>query len=291
MDESRALKMARRVKMTAATRNIDKIGLGQKVLRKPTVGNQQGDTTTINTGRVTLTSKDVMAVVNIGDNSIEDNIEGSALVDHIMRMVGQAASNELEEAAFHGDTAVADANGILDIQDGWYKLLKTGGATVIEAMADANRLWPGAAPVGAKATRMLKALATKYRIDPTKLALMMHPDLYLDFGDEIAKLGYGEAFASVTGLRDLPLRSIPQIPCPLIRTNMSFTYSATPYTDGTFVLLTNPQNLIIGVQREIRVETERRPREQATYYVVSMRYAVNVENAAAAVLYDHAKAA
>jgi hypothetical protein len=70
---------------------------------------------------------------------------------------------------------------------------------------------------------------------------------------------------------------------------MGFTYSATPYTDGTAVIFTDLRNLLFGIHRDIRIEPYRQPRKRATDYVLSMRCAVNIENGDAIGIYDHAK--
>ena len=48
--------------------------------------------------------------------------------------------------------------------------------------------------------------------------------------------------------------------------------------DGTAVILTHFQNFLIGIQRDIRIELDRRPRERATYAVVTLRVDCQMEN-------------
>jgi len=286
VDESTLLKRVRTERMTAPTRNIDKIGLGGNVLVKGTPGVDPGDTVSLSgPTQVQLQSAEVVAIVSVGDDTLEDNIEGDAFIQHLLRMIARSAANELEQAAIHGDTGVADT-GILDRWDGWYKLAKNGGAQVIEAMADADRYWPG--QNGSKATRVLKALPTKYRQDLRNLAWILHSDLYLDYNEELASKGYSEAWSAITGIRDVPLRGIQNVQVPLMKTDMQFTYNSTNYTDGTIVILTDLRNLIFGIQRDIRIEPFRQPRKRATDWVLSMRAAVQIENAEAIAIYDHA---
>lgn len=288
IDQTALLKKVRRVKMDARTQDIDKIGLGGKVLKKGTEGADPSDTVALAANsRITLTAKETVGIVSISDDTISDTIEEGMLVEHLMKMISAAAANELEEAALHGDTAVADTF-ILDLFDGYYKLGKAGGQ-VIEGMADTNRFWPGA--TGAKGTKLLKALPQKYRLDPSKLLFIANSDIYLDFGDELAKVGANEGFLSITGMRELQHRGISYAKVPLLKTNMAFTYSSTNYTDGTFVMCTDPQNLIYGVYKEINIEADRKPRARATDFVFTQRVAVAIENAAALSIYDHAKVA
>jgi hypothetical protein len=286
---STLLSQIRTVQMPDKKYFIDKIDLGGRVLRKGTPGVDPGDTvSTSNPTQVQLDAKEVVAIVSIGDDTLEDNIEGEAFVEHLLRMIANAAANELEQAALHGDTAVADAGGINDIWDGFYKRAKAGGQ-VIEAMADANRFWPGAN--GSKATRLLKRIPVKYRQDYRNLAVLLHNDLYLDYMDELASKGYSEAWTAITGMADVPVRSIKNIRLPLAKTDMGFTYGPGSFTDGTFVMITDLRNLIMGIHRNIKIEPYRQPRKRATDYILSMRGDVQIENPEAIGLYDHAKVA
>jgi hypothetical protein len=228
--------------------------------------------------------------VSIGDDVLEDNIEGDAFVQHLLRMISAAAANQLEQAAMHGDTDVPDA-GILDRWDGWYKLATPTGqgavaAHQIDAMVDTDRYWPGTN--AAKATRLIKSLPTKFRQDLRNLALILAPDLYLDYNDELATKGFANAWASITGIQDVPVRGIKHVQMPCMRTDISFTAGGQAHADGTFLMLTDLRNLIFGIHRGIRIEPQRQARKRATDYVLSMRAAVQIENADAVAIYDHA---
>jgi hypothetical protein len=287
VDQSVLLKLCRTIRMPDKKYNIDKIGLGGNVLVKGVAGVDPGDTVSISgPTQVALDASEILAIVSIGDDALEDNIEGDAFVQHLLSMISRSAANELEQAAIHADTGVSDA-GIMDRFDGWYKLAKAAGAHVIEAMADTDRYWPGTN--GAKATKVLKAIPSKYRQDYRTLAWLLNNDVYLDYNEELASKGYSEAWRAITGQEDVPLRGIPNIRVPRMKTDMSFTYSSTPYTDGTPVICTDLRNLIFGIHREIRIEPYRQPRKRATDYVLSMRCAVQIENGDAIGIYDHAK--
>lgn len=54
--------------------------------------------------------------------------------------------------------------------------------------------------------------------------------------------------------------------------------------DGTDIVLTNPQNLILGLQRDIRLEPDRLPRLRVTDWVLTMRSVAEIVEAEAAVL-------
>ncbi len=286
VDQSTLLKLVRNVDMEGATKWINTIGLGGRIMKKGVSGVDPGDTVAMSgPTQLQLQASEVLAIVSIGDDTLEDNIEGPAFVDHLLKMISSAASNEVEMAAMMGDIAVADS-GINDRWDGWYKKAKVQGAHVIEAMADADRFWAGTD--GVKGTRMLKALPLKYRQDLRNLSWMLAPDLYLDYTDVLAGKQIPQAYDSITGSGNIPLRGVKNTQVPLLPINQSFTYAAAPRTDGTFVMLTDVRNLIVGFQRHITLEAQRWARKRTTDYVLSLRADVQVENADAVVIYDHA---
>lgn len=54
--------------------------------------------------------------------------------------------------------------------------------------------------------------------------------------------------------------------------------------DGTDILLTNPQNMILGLQRDVRLEPDRLPRLRATDWVLTMRSVTEIVEATASTL-------
>lgn len=287
IDESVLLKQVRTVRMPGPKYRIDAIGLGGNVLKKGVPGTDPGDTVSLSgPSQIELVAEEVVAIVSVGDDVLEDNIEGDAFVQHLLGMIGRAAANEIEQAAIHGDTEVPD-EGIMDRWDGWLKLAIAGGAHVTDAMGDTDRYWPG--ENGQKATALIKSLPTKYRLDYRTLAFLLHNDLYLDYNDVLAAKGFSEAWMAITGVTDVPLRSIKNIRVPRMKTDIAFTHESTPYTDGTVVMLTDLRNLIVGIQRDIKIEPQRQARKRATDFVLTMRAAIQIENGDAIAIYNHAK--
>ncbi len=281
INESVLLKLVRNVKINGWKQQIAKIGLGSKVLRKGTPGTDPGDTVSITTSQIELTCPEVVAIVRISDDSLDDNIEGDALVQHILTMIGAAAANEMEVAAIHGDTAVADATGINDRWDGWLKKAIAGGH-VVDATGDTDRYWPGIQ--GGKGDRMIMSLPTKYR-NYQNMRWLLHPDVYLNYNQALAALGISEAYASVTGIKDAPLRSIANLQVPAIRTDLTVGGGS----DGTVVMLTDLRNLIFAMSRDIKIESQRVARARSTDYVLSFRGTVEIENLDAVAVYNKAK--
>ncbi len=284
VDQSALLKRIRNIQLNAHQTKIDKLGLGGKVLRKQAEATDPGLTVSISTGQIVFNPKDFIAVVQIGDDAIQDNIEGEGLVQTLLGMVGRAAANELEEALLMADADVAD-DYILDIFDGIYTraIAQGSGAHITLATGDADRYWPGTDQV--KATKLLKTLPSKYRADKSQLAWILHPDLYLDYMDTLAGRESGLGDQSVVGMQDVPLRGIANVQVPLLPTNLTVGQA----TDGTFVLLTLLKNLIFGWRKYVKIEPERKPTLGATNWVLTFRGDCNVEEMDAVAIYKDAK--
>lgn len=67
---------------------------------------------------ITLESKLMRGAVKILDDELEDNIEGDAFKDHMMRMVSKKASNQLERSGLYGRKLISSPDTD-HLFDGW----------------------------------------------------------------------------------------------------------------------------------------------------------------------------
>jgi len=82
---------------------------------------------------------------------------------------------------------------------------------------------------------------------------------------------------------------VPIVDVPLMPTNLGAD-TETPNSWGvigggeyTDVMLTPKNNLIIGIQKEIKIEPQRSAADECTYYFYTMKVAVAIENVNAVV--------
>lgn len=288
VEQSAILKKVRTEIFSARSKKIAKLGFGSRLFKPATTNTSNADTVSLTTGEVELIPKQVAGITFIGDDAIEDNIEGAAFVDKLIALMMVGFRNETEEAFLAGDTSLA-ADGIKNLFDSWYKMAKAGSAHVIEAMADAaadKREWPGAD--GKRVSRLLKKLPAKYRGNKQDLVMVMSDDLLLDAYDKIAgrnTLQGDQAFIGAPG--EQKLRNVPIAATSLYPLDRAFTYSATPYTDGTDVMLTPAKNLIVGFNRELNIEFQRQARLLGQDVVMSARLINAIEETDAVAIYDH----
>jgi len=355
VDESWLKGNVRLERMSAATKKIDKLDIGGRVLVPATAAQDPGNTVGIETSQIELVAREMIAIAEIGDDSLEDNIEGDAFVDHLMRMVAAKIGNELEEAYLMGKALLPGqmntATHINQLFEGWYQR-SLAGAHIFDCSTSDTRFIDRP-----KLSKALKLLPTKYRRNKANMRYLMADDLSQDYNDYLADsrgtpLGdnfvMGTAQMSYSNIR---LQSMSLLPTemPVAKTggvstkmtsdvpakSMSFQVVSvtgitagqelvlglnTPYeekvmvsavdadtktvtirsllafkhyagsdiqectSDGTFAMLTDYRNLICGIHRDIRFETERHPRKRSTSFVFTLRADVQMENPEAVVL-------
>lgn len=178
VDESVVFKAARVERMNKATKNIRKIGIAGDIFHKATSGTELSSSKyakTANEPTVTLTSQEIIGVVQILDDELEDNIEGAAFKDHFMRMVAKQAANQLEKTAVYG-RKVTGAEDTYHMFDGWKKRILALGNVVdfsdtalfTDRYIDKNKM-----------ARLYKSIPTKYRGGLS--SFYMNDDLMVDF--------------------------------------------------------------------------------------------------------------
>jgi len=123
-------KDGRRVTMRANTMEIEKVNVGERVIRAAA----QADNTYTNAGatftKVELTTKKIRLDWEVSTESLEDNIEGGALEDHLVRLMTNAFANDIEDLAINGDGSTGN---FLSIMEGFVHKV-TDGSDAHEAI-------------------------------------------------------------------------------------------------------------------------------------------------------------
>lgn len=313
IDESVLKNNCRIVKMSKNEKNIRAIGLGSGRFLKPAAGFGTSDyKKEFSSNLITLSTKKARGCVVIYDDDLEDlDVEtDQQFTDHILRMVAAQIATELEEAAWISDTHALGgfaANDIRSMWDGWRYVIThsalgetyyndvSGGANLLDATADfsiAGKIveQAGAAPYNweFKYSKALRTMPSKYKKKGGLAALRF-------FHNDNVEQDYIDALTSrATGLGDVTIQggavgenykygkvnlvSVPQMNIDL---NAAGKAGAGNYTD---TMLTHWQNLIMGLQREVKIETERQAADEANFFFYSLRSDFTIENVNAIVL-------
>lgn len=219
VDETVLSGNARVVRFRNESLDIDKIGISKRATVAKAEAVDPGIRRGINTSKITLTPKEVMIPVEIGDTFREINIEGEAVEESIIKMFARQGGNDLEElyvngnllgpAAIQGD--IIDGgdpsryvrDGYLALQDGWQTI--ANGGHVVDA---------GGANIGLSIFgKAIRAMPTKFRRNNSMLRWYVSPDLaqlyYEKLTTRATAMGDAAANGAAQGPYGIPIVEVP----------------------------------------------------------------------------------
>lgn len=220
IDESVMKNNVRIVKFRNEKLEIDKIGIGNRVMFPATEYVAPTERQGVTTSKIALEPKEVITAFDISDSFNELNIEGEGAEDHIMKMFATGWRNNGEELAIRGDVL-----GQAALQSDIY----TGGSTtkyikdVLLAMfdgwwrkADAGHLVNcGGTNVGLTVfSTMLRAMPQKFRRNKSQLRFFMASDLAQIYIEKIATRMTAKGDRAAEGETQTPF-GIPIVEVPL----------------------------------------------------------------------------
>jgi HK97 family phage major capsid protein len=272
-------KEGRRVTMRANTAELNKMGVGERVIKAA----KQAENTAVNANvkftKVELTTRKVRLDWEVSSEALEDNIEGDALEDHIARSMTQQFAKDLEDLAINADASVAD--GFHDIfgYDGFLEQYK---AAVTEVTWDDEAVTDPYITVEVF-QNLVKALPRKFRGVKSNLRFYASTDAFVEAINHLGSAGNLTAENIITRVVD---GSAPQtIGAPQRYSVLGVPLIEVPLLGdpgAKVVVCTFPENNIWGFQRDITVHSEFVPRKDTTEYTVYARFGVAIEEAAAA---------
>lgn len=274
-DATTLVKEARKIRMRSNTADIDKIGVGSKLLRLATEAVDDHVNADAVFSKISITTKKLRLDWELSSESLEDNIEGADLETHIARMMATAAGNDLEDLAINGDTSLS-GDPLYKAFDGWRKLALAGGHVVDAANAPIAQ---------AVFNRALKNMPRKYKARRNELRFYTGAGIIQDWlfsftNSSVQGLAQAAITGSVAGPDGNPGGTYPYafgIPIkevPMFKEDLS----SGAATDNSDVWLTFPGNLVMGVKREIEVYNEFKPKKDTIEYTLYTRVGVQIEN-------------
>lgn len=285
----------RKIRMRADTVDIDKVGVGTKLLRVATEGVDDGVNAAATFTKVSLTTKKFRLDWELSTESLEDNIEGDDLEDHIARMMATQVGNDLEDLAINGDTALT-GDDLYKGFDGYNKLAKAGSHLINSSAAD-----EGVGLDKSVFNRALKEMPRKYMQRRNELKFFTGSNLIQDYLYGLTDIATTPEEIAAPVWRGGPVRTegsagftttlafgVPVQEVPLFNETQTGTYT-TPSGEHGDLWLTFPKNLIWGVKREVRIYRQFAQKKDTTEYTVFVRVGVQVENLDAFVVVNNVK--
>jgi len=288
-------KVARTVRMKSDTAEIDRMSVGEKLMKLAT----EADNTAANSGvtfsKISLTTKKLRMDWELSTESLEDNIEGADLEDHIARLMATQAGNDIEDVILNGDTSLS-TDTLYKAFDGVVKKAKASGRVVDAA---------GAAVSREVFNKALKAMPRKYKQRRGDLRFLAGSNLIQDFlfansigtnqtiPQDIASSVIRGAVAPLGGPAGYvaPFAfGIPIVEVPLLSETQTGTYASPSGSHGD-IHLTFPNNVVIGIKRDVTVYRFFQPRKDTIEYTMYTRVGVQIEQADAWVVIKNVKVA
>ena len=288
-------KVARTVRMKADTTEIDRIGVGEKLMKLAAEAENTGTNAAVQFSKISLTTKKLRLDWELSTESLEDNIEGADLEDHIARLMATQAGNDLEDVVLNGNTALT-GDALYKSFDGVVKIAKANGHVVAGAGAAISR------DIFNKA---LKAMPRKYKQRRPDLRFLAGSNLIQDYlystSQNIQNVNPQDIASSIIrgdqgGLGGpagyvAPFAfGIPIVEVPLLKETQTGSY-ATPTGEHGDVHLTFPNNVVIGIKRDVTVYRFFWPKKDSIEYTMYTRVGTQIEQADAWVVVKDVKVA
>lgn len=242
VDESVILKSSRVVRMDTPSKVIGKIGISDKILYPAQRGQALATNkrTEATPDKITLTSQEVIGEVRIYDDEIEDNIEGVAFKEHMMKMIAKKVANQLERVGLYS-RKVANPADLLQMFDGFVKSVETAGVVV-----DANNtvLFADRFIDKEKLAKLRKSIDTKYRNVLNKW--YMPDDVAIDYEVKYEASNNTVNKYGAFGV-DFTKANIMSIDRPVFKTGgLNTTLTASPVAGATVIAVTATTGASIG---------------------------------------------
>lgn len=287
VDESRTWQMASVVRMDYQEKVVRFLDLTSGIVRPATCGTAH-DTASITASACTLHAVPLIVQFPICDDVLDFNLEGPALEAHILQMTAKVMANELEILAWMGNTDASYLSPFLAadtiaVFDGWYKQLQAGHVIDAGAATDTS----GRSLHVCKFIDLMRALPTKWRADKSTLRYFMPDDMHLDWQSILGGRQTGLGDQVLTGGAIDKFGVTPIVPVPLLPTDISTCSegSFAPAT-GAFMALTDPANLVLGINRDMTYERWREGNAGRTWHRWTINFDAKVCVPDATALYD-----
>ncbi len=277
----------RRVVMRGNTMELDKVRVGSRLVAKATQAEDTGANSAPAFTKIELTTTKFRLDYELSTESLEDNIEGDQLEDHVVRLMATQFGNDLEDIAINGRPGTTGDGTYNNTLAGFVRqTLDTNFAGAHEAAAAAATLtgiWDSS-----NTKLSLEALETIYNALPRKfkarrqdLKFYMNSKHLQELIAELRQIGAGgvpEAVAQrvIDGV-------LPQIGGPAGAQYLIFGLPVleVPLYPDNYVDLTVPSNRIWGFQRDVTVHREFKPKKDTMEYTVYVRMGVALEEKSA----------
>jgi hypothetical protein len=279
----------RRVTMRANTMELEKVNVGERVIRAATQALGEYTNAGATFSKVELTTKKIRLDWEVSAEALEDNIEGAALEDHVVRLMTNAFGNDIEDLAING--LGTGGNAFLSIMEGFKHKVTAGGDAHESEVTVTDNAWTTGVMQD-----IITAMPRKYRALKNNLKFYAGTDVFQGIvknngtlADAVAEAFAGQVPGSTQANRQNYLDGLGQTFGGARTTRvLGVDVQEVPYYPAGYVDLTFPQNRVWGFQRDITVNREYRPKKDTVEYTVFVRFGIQWEELDAVAFADAA---
>lgn len=250
--------------MKSPKKEINKIQFGSRILRAGSPGTAltQADRSKPDLSQVELDTKLFKAEVRLNNEVLEDSIERGNLRNTVLQLMSHRVSSDMEDILINGDSA--DADPFFSQFDG---VLKAATSNIVDA---------GSVKLNKSILRDLqRTLPTEFLVNKRDMRYMTSVDAEIDYRDTVADRatpgGDRALGAFANSEATIGYGGVEIVPVPLFPGDRTDVPRATGLTD---VLFCDPKNVHVGIQREIRLETDKDIVAGEIIMVVTLRFDV-----------------
>jgi hypothetical protein len=267
----------RRVTMRANTMELEKVNVGERVIRAATQAIGEYTNAGATFSKVELTTKKIRLDWEVSAEALEDNIEGAALEDHVVRLMTNAFGNDIEDLAINGDGATG---AFLSIMEGFKNKVTEGSSAHESEVTVTDNAWTTGVMQD-----IITAMPRKYRALKNNLKFYAGTEAFQGIvknngtlADAVAEAFAGQVPGSTQANRQNYLDGLGQTFGGARTTRvLGVDVQEVPYYPAGYVDLTFPQNRVWGFQRDITVNREYRPKKDTVEYTVFVRFGIQWE--------------
>ena len=269
-------KDGRRVTMRANTMELEKVNVGERVIRAAAQASNDYSNSGATFTKVELTTKKIRLDWEVSTEALEDNIEGGALEDHLVRLMTNAFANDIEDLAINGDGSTGN---FLSIMEGFVHKVENDGDAHEALVTVVDNNWTTDVMQD-----IILAMPRKYRALKQNLKFYAGTDAFQGIVKNNGTLAdaIAEAFAPATGGTERNRQAYLDGQAQTFggaRTTrvLGIDVQEVPYYPADYVDLTFPANRIWGFQRDITVNREYKPKKDTIEYTVFVRFGLQWE--------------
>jgi hypothetical protein len=274
IEQQNALPRVQTRRMVGPEGHTDELTIASRKLRKATEGTDPTAANAIGTKRRTLTTVEVIWAEDLTLTFLEDAIERAGTEQHIARMLATQFGNDLNDLAWNGDEADT-ADPFRVINNGWIMLAQADSDVHDADLTDTSLGDPSSLETSPTGILKIVSKALPYRFKGrTDLSFWVPVPFGEEYADELSRRETNLGDAVVQG----GFPSMRYFGRP-VRVEPHFIEE-----NADKVVLTPDGNLFFGVQRQMMVESEWRPRPRVVQYTITARVDVNYATGDAIVL-------